>query len=124
MRAASSWAGMVPAASMATSTPWPPVSASTRAARWSSGLRLTAPNSAAASRRYASGSTARIGTAPAMRAIATRSSPIGPQPTTATDSPTRGLARSQEWSATPSGSSRAPCSAVIPFGKGKRNSDR
>ena len=52
------------------------------------------------------------------RATWTTSSPIGPQPITATVLPARTFPRSRAWIATPSGSSIAPASAVSGDGSG------
>ena len=112
-----------PAASKATSTPCPPVSArsSPRSAPPATRTAAVAPAARAASTRCGSTSVATTVVAPDARASWIRKSPIGPQPKMPTDSPGRIPASLTAWRATPSGSSIATSPSVRPSGTGMRH---
>jgi len=109
-----STASSVPATSKATST-------SPRCCLASSGVStISAPHLAAAVRRCASGSTAITDATPAARATWISSSPMGPQPTMATELANRTWPRSKPWRATPRGSRMAAVAGLKPSGTGCR----
>jgi len=108
----------LPAASNATSTPWPVSSRMRPSPSEEGSATRSAPSRAAASRRWASGSMASTELAPAALSNWMSSSPTGPQPTTEAEPQNGRCPRSMECTATPRGSSMAPSTSDSRSGSG------
>ena len=72
------------------------------------------------SRRCSPGSTTTIRSAPAARSASAVITPIGPAPSTQTDSPVPTSASVAAWTPTASGSTSAPCSSLTESGSANR----